>query len=200
MSGPSFVYLVDDDISFLRALERFLRSKGYDCLAFASAEEFLAAHDPNQPGCAVIDLTMPGIDGMQLQNLLKRVGRPLLFVSGNGDLPIGVLAMKQGAVDFLTKPINENALLSAVDEALQRDLAARTDRQKHNHAVLKITSLTLRERQVFDLVVAGRLNKQIAHDLEISEKTVKLHRGRMMTKLGVRSVTDLVRLQEMLTP
>ncbi|EKJ95048.1 MULTISPECIES: response regulator transcription factor [Hyphomicrobiales] len=198
MSGTTVVYLVDDDASFLRALERFLRSNGYDCLAFASPDEFLLAHEPDRPGCAVIDLTMPGMDGMHLQSLLKQVGRPLLFVSGNGDLPVGVQAMKQGAIDFLTKPVDKEALLLAVDEALRRDLAARTDREKHGDALAKIASLTPRELQVFDLVVAGRLNKQIAYELGISEKTVKLHRGRMMTKLGVRSVTDLVRLRELL--
>jgi FixJ family two-component response regulator len=191
-------FIVDDDASVLKALGRLLRSAGYDARTFSSAQDFLAAHDPNVPGCAVLDLTMPGLDGLELQQRLGSDGgvRPIIFLTGNGNIATSVRAMKAGAVDFLTKPVNREQLLSAVDLALQQDVASRRDREARKAITDKLATLTPREHEVLIHVVAGRLNKQIAADLGTVEKTIKVHRGRAMMKLGVRSVAALVRLTE----
>jgi FixJ family two-component response regulator len=191
-------FIVDDDASVLKALGRLLRSAGYDVRTFSSAQDFLAAHDPNVPGCAVLDLTMPGLDGLELQQRLSSDGvvRPLIFLTGNGNVATSVRAMKAGAVDFLTKPVNREQLLSAVDLALQQDAASRRDREERKAVTDKFAKLTPREHEVLIHVVAGRLNKQIAADLGTVEKTIKVHRGRAMIKLGVRSVAALVRMTE----
>ena len=190
------VFLVDDDPGVLKALTRLLRVAGHTVRAFASPQDFLAGHDPAVPGCAVFDVAMPGLDGLQLQAALTSGGidRPVIFITGVGDIPTSVRAMKAGAVDFLTKPLDHRQLLAAVASAADRDAAAR--RHHGELAVLRqrLATLTPREREVFAHVVAGRLNKQIAHELGTVEKTIKVHRGRMMSKLGVRTVADLVRL------
>ena len=190
------VFLVDDDPGVLKALTRLLRVAGHTVRAFASPQDFLAGHDPAVPGCAVFDVAMPGLDGLQLQAALTSGGidRPVIFITGVGDIPTSVRAMKAGAVDFLTKPLDHRQLLAAVARAADMDAAAR-----HRHSELaslrqRLATLTPREREVFGHVVAGRLNKQIAHELGTVEKTIKVHRGRMMSKLGVRTVADLVRL------
>jgi FixJ family two-component response regulator len=189
------VHLVDDDPSILRALARLLTGVGHRCLTHESAEAFLARHDPEEPGCAVLDLSLPGMDGFGIQNELAGVAaRPVVFLTAMGDVPASVRAMKAGAVDFLTKPAEPDALLAAVAEALRRDALMRAARAGVTVVELRLATLTPRERQVLDFVVQGWLNKQIAAELGSAEKTVKIHRGRMMRKMGVRTVADLVRL------
>ena len=191
-------FVVDDDASVLKALGRLLRSAGYDARTFSSAQDFLAAHDPDVPGCAVFDLSMPGFDGLQLQEKLTcdGIARPIIFLTGNGSIPLSVKAMKGGAVDFLTKPVNREKLLSAITHALEVDATSRQEQDERKAVRSKLDKLTPREREVLIHVIAGRLNKQIAAELGTVEKTVKVHRGRVMAKLGVRSVAELVRLTE----
>lgn len=196
-AGPT-VFVVDDDASVLKAIGRLLRLAGYDARTFSSAQDFLAAHDQNVPGCAIFDLMMPDINGLQLQEKLANDGaiRPVVFLTGNGDIPSSVQAMKRGAVDFLTKPIHRDRLLSAVTHALELDMINRREDDSRKSIACKLAKLTPREREVLTHVVAGRLNKQIAADLGTVEKTIKVHRGRVMAKLDVRSVAELVRLTE----
>lgn len=198
-SASSFaVYLVDDDTGVLKALTRVLNGKGYEVLAFSSPTEFLAQHDPSIPGCAIFDVSMPGLDGLELQAALKAGGveRPVIFITGVGDIPATVRAMKAGAIDFLTKPVRSQELLAAVGLALEQE--ARTLGLRNELAAVndRLAKLTPREREVLTHVIAGRLNKQIAASLGTVEKTIKVHRGRMMAKLGVRSVAELVRLAD----
>jgi FixJ family two-component response regulator len=192
------VHLVDDDPSVLRALSRFLNSRGYDVRPFASAQEFLDRHDPSVPGCAILDLSMPGFDGLKLQQTLAADGvqLPIIFLTGTGDIPSSVRAIQAGALDFLTKPARKEDLLKAISRAEASDAHARRARSELAALQARITSLTPREREVLSHVVAGQLNKQIAGDLGTTEKTIKFHRSRMMQKLGIRSVADLVRLAE----
>jgi FixJ family two-component response regulator len=196
--APATVFLVDDDPSVLRALTRLLQVAGHQVQAFRSPAEFLAAHDPAVPGCAVLDLAMPGLNGLDLQQALAASSclRPVIFVSGRGDVPSSVQAMKAGAVDFLTKPVSEEDLLAAVRRALDRDRLMRQARAELAVIAERLSTLTPREREVLGLVVAGRLNKQIAAELGTVEKTIKVHRSRVMEKMCVRSVADLVRLAE----
>jgi FixJ family two-component response regulator len=191
-------FLVDDDPGVLKALCRIMRSAGYEARAYASPAEFLRDHDTSLPGCAVLDLNMPGLDGLELQRRLAGTdgSRPIIFLSGTGDIPTSVQAMKAGAIDFLTKPVKQADLLAAIARAEQQDAAARQMRSERQSVEDKLERLTPRERQVLGHVVAGRLNKQIAASLGTVEKTIKVHRGRMMAKLGIRSVADLVRLAE----
>jgi FixJ family two-component response regulator len=192
------VFLVDDDGGVLKGLSRLLRAKGYDAREFASAQEFLDQEDPEVPGCAVCDVSMPGLDGLALQRLLGDRGsqRPIIFLTGAGNIPTSVRAMKAGAIDFLTKPVREGDLLNAIARA--EDVDCKNRKVNAQLAVInaKIATLTPREHEVFSHVVGGRLNKQIAADLGTVEKTIKVHRGRVMEKLGVRTVVDLVRLAE----
>ncbi len=195
----SFVtFLVDDDGGVLRALGRLLRAAGYETQAFASAQHFLAQYDPNVSGCVILDLTMPGIDGLALQQTLAETyaNPPVIFLTGTADIACSVRAMKAGAVDFLTKPVDGKQLLAAVERARVKDSAARGARQDREAFNLRIAKLTPRERQVLEHVVLGRLNKQIAATLGTVEKTIKVHRGRVMAKLEVHSVAELVRLTE----
>jgi FixJ family two-component response regulator len=192
------VFLVDDDKRVLKALSRLLRAKGYDAQLFPSAREFLDRDDLDVPSCAVFDVSMPDLDGLALQKALTDRGsrRPIIFLTGAGDIPTSVRAMKAGAVDFLTKPVKESDLLSAIARA--EDVDCRNRQTQAERAVIsaRLATLTPREREVLSHVVTGRLNKQIAADLGTVEKTIKVHRGRMMGKLGVRTVVDLVRLAE----
>ena len=192
------VFLVDDDTHVLKALTRLLRARGYDTQAFTSPREFLARYDADIPGCAILDVAMPGLDGLALQQTLTEGGqqRPVIFLTGKGDVPTGVRAMKAGAIDFLTKPVHEADLLDAIARARDEDTTGRQRRAELAAVQAKIATLTRREREVLSHVVAGKLNKQIAGDLGTVEKTIKVHRGRMMEKLGLRSVADLVRLAE----
>jgi len=195
---PFFIYLVDDDTGVLKALTRVLNGQGYDVLAFSSPTEFLARHDPSIPGCSIFDVSMPGLDGIELQAALKAGGveRPVIFITGVGDIPVTVRAMKAGAVDFLTKPINDDVLLAAIAVAAEREGKTHQKRIELGRMRACLARLTARETEVLGHVIAGRLNKQIAGDLGTVEKTIKVHRGRIMQKLGVRTIVDLVRLTE----
>jgi FixJ family two-component response regulator len=197
-SRPFTVFLVDDDPRVLKALSRLLSASGYDVRAFGSPQDFLTQHDAAAPGCAILDVSMPTLDGLALQEALNtdRSRRPIVFLTGRGDIPTTVRAMQAGAVDFLTKPVSEKDLLSAIARAQKIDEQARKERDELAAIEAKIATLTPREREVLSHVIAGQLNKQIAADLGTVEKTIKVHRGRLMEKLEVRSVTDLVRLAE----
>jgi FixJ family two-component response regulator len=198
MDGMFTVFLVDDDAGVLKALTRLLRVKGYEVWSYDSPHEFLAHHDPEVPGCAVFDMAMPGLDGLGLQQALTAGGsaRPIIFLTGKGDIPTSVRAMRAGAVDFLTKPVSDQCLLDAIERAEEMDGTSRRAQAERSAIQARITTLTPREREVLTHVVAGRLNKQIAGDLGTVEKTIKVHRGRVMEKLGVRTVADLVRMAE----
>jgi FixJ family two-component response regulator len=190
------VYLIDDDPRLVKALGRLLVAAGHRVEGYGSAEAFLQGHDPGASGCAIIDLGLPGMDGFELQASLAAgpVARPVIFLTGHGDIPSSVRAMKAGATDFLTKPVDAVELLAAVAGAIERDAAAREERARRDVLQRRFDSLTPREREVLEHVVAGRLNKQIAGDLGAAVKTVKVHRGRMMKKMGVTTVVDLVHL------
>jgi FixJ family two-component response regulator len=196
MDAEPVVFVVDDDPSVLKALTRLLGGEGFQTRPFASALQFLRAHDPDVPGCIILDFAMPGFNGLELQKKLGRIAerQPIIFVSGQSDIPISVSAMKGGAADFLTKPVDAALLIPAVRSALRRSALAR---ERHAEGELlreRFSALTSRERAVFELVVKGRLNKQIAADLGIAEKTVKVHRGHVMDKMQVRSVAELVQM------
>jgi FixJ family two-component response regulator len=188
------VFVVDDDAGVRKSLTRLLRSAGFEGLAFASPEEFLRHLEPRAEGCVILDVAMPGLDGLSLQRELSVRGAelPVVFLTGHGDVPKSVQALKGGAIDFLTKPIEDEILLSAVSRALEAGRAGRNDRKERDAIRERLASLTPREREVFDGVVAGRLNKQIGGELGISEKTVKVHRGRVMEKMSADSLAALV--------
>ena len=190
------VFVVDDDPSVRKALARILSTSGYDTVTHGSGDEFLASFDPDAPGCLVLDLEMPGLGGLELQHLLVERGAtlPVLFLTGRGSIRASVCAMKDGAVDFLTKPVDAEALLSAVKIAIERDLGARMVQNERHRIERRLATLTRREREVLPYVLSGRLSKQIASDLSIVEKTVKVHRSRIMHKLETKSVAELVRL------
>jgi FixJ family two-component response regulator len=190
------VYLVDDEPDLRRALERLLRAEGCEVEGFSSAAEFLAQVPPEAPGCIVLDVAMPGIDGLAMQQRLTASGGllPIVFLTGHGDIPMSVRAVKAGAVDFLTKPVKGVDLLRAVGAAL--DLSEQRQAQRAEWADLqaRAAQLTPREREVFGHVIAGRLNKIIADRIGTTEQTVKVHRARVMDKMGAESVADLVRI------
>jgi RNA polymerase sigma factor (sigma-70 family) len=192
--------VVDDDPSVLRALTRLLSAAGLETRGFPSPAAFLDAHDPATPGCLVLDVALPGLDGLELQQALagSDCARPIVFITGRGDIPTTVRAMKGGAVDFLTKPVNDGDLLAAVRNAIEIDRMARQAQVEMDALRQHLASLTPREREVLVHVVAGRLNKQIAADLGTVEKTIKVHRARIMEKMAVRSLADLVRVAERL--
>jgi len=199
MSKAHFiVFLVDDDRAVLKALSRILEAKGYQVRAFSSAHQFLSEHDASVPGCAIFDVSMPDLDGLELQSALAASGvdRPIIFITGNGEIPDSVAAMKAGAIDFLTKPVKSRELLAAIALASEKETKLRERRSELASINDLIEKLTLREKEVLSHVVAGLLNKQIAARLGIVEKTVKLHRGRVMQKMGVRTVADLVRIAD----
>ena len=192
------VYLVDDDPDLLKALARLLQSAEMKVATFASAQEFLEGYDRSAPGCLVLDLAMPGLNGLQLQQALEKQASslPIVFLTGRGDIAASVQAMKHGATDFLTKPVDDTELIAAIHEALAKGQALHRASAQRGHVEQCLGSLTERERQVLDGIVAGRLNKQIAADLGTVEKTIKFHRGNLMRKMGVRVVADLVKLAE----
>jgi FixJ family two-component response regulator len=194
------VYVVDDEEGVRKALRRLLRAAGFEVSDFGSPGEFLEKLDPESSGCALLDVAMPGLDGFALQKSLAERGSSLavVFLTGQGDIPQSVRAMKAGASDFLTKPVDEADLLSAVRQAIGRSRTARAEREAAAGLRESLASLTPREREVFEGVVEGRLNKQIAGDLGIAEKTVKVHRGRVMEKMGAASLAELVQFAQRL--
>ena len=190
------VYVVDDDRSFLVAISRLLRAKGFEVKTFPAADEFLAHRDADAPGCVLADLQMPGKNGLELQTALAQTRNPLpiLFLTGHGDIPSSVLAMRGGAVDFLEKRSPKGKLFHAVERALAKDTYERNVRARQRELLARFDALSERELEVLSYVVQGRLNKQIAGDLGIHERTVKLHRTAITTKLHVQSVAELTRL------
>jgi FixJ family two-component response regulator len=199
MPSPSTVSIVDDDASIRRALTRLIKSAGYEVQAFASAREFLDSEWRSQgPACLVLDVRMPGLSGLDLQGELQAVNAtlPIVFITGHGDIPMSVRAMKGGAVDFLPKPVKDKDLLRAIEQALARAARERTERAGLEEIQSRVQTLTPREREVLEHMVSGQLNKQIAFDLGTVEKTIKVHRARVMQKMGVDSVAKLVRLTE----
>lgn len=194
------VYVVDDDESMRKALSRLLGAAGFEVRAYASAGEFLLEPPGDRPGCILLDVRMPGPSGLDLQAALAKLDRalPVVFLTGHGDIPMSVRAMKAGAVDFLTKPVKKTALLSAVESALARDAEKRAARKQLQALRSRYDSLTPRERDVFAQVVAGKLNKQIAADLGATERTVKAHRAHVMQKMQVGSLAELVQVADQL--
>lgn len=198
-SSTLTVFLIDDDPSVRRALTRLIKSAGYQVHAFASAREFLdASLDNNAPACLVLDVRLPGLSGLDLQQAMQRdhLAMPIIFITGHGDVPMSVKAMKAGAVDFLQKPVKDKVLLSAIEQALERAGRERAEREQIDRIRLCLDTLTPREREVMALVITGMLNKQIAFELGTVEKTVKVHRARVMDKMGASSVAELVRIAE----
>lgn len=192
------VYLVDDDPVVLKSVSRLLQAAGLRTTVYDSPSSFLQEHDPEQPGCAVLDLVMPGMDGLAIQDRLAQDGsrRPVVFLSGLADVPRGVAAMKHGAVDFLTKPVDEGELVAAVERGIELDRRCRRERETCSEIKRKVRTLTPREFEVLTHVVEGRLNKKIAEALCTTEGTIKVHRGRVMKKLGALSLADLVRIAD----
>ena len=192
------VFVVDDYAPVRRSISRLLRAAGFAVAAFASADEFLAQYDPSVWGCLVLDLAMPTLNGLELQHILAEAGSllPIIFLTGEGDIPKSVRAMKHGATDFLTKPVDDEELLAAVHAAIEKHRALRRKQTELSEIRARLATLTPREREVLDYVIAGKLNKQIAGDLGTVEQTVKVHRARVMQKMRVRSVAELTRLME----
>lgn len=200
MSQPGTVFIVDDDAALRTATTRLLTVCGFTVRAFGSAEEFLAAFDPRAAGCLLLDLRMPGQSGLELQQTLanKHVDLPIVFLTGHADVPTSVHAMRKGAIDFLQKPAREEDLVAALKRALARDEETREDRLEILELRRRYETLTPREREVFAEVLAGQLNKQAAYALGIAERTVKLHRARVLEKMQAASLPDLVRMAERL--
>ena len=200
MTRPPRIYVVDDDLHVLSAFRRLLETRGYDVVTYNSANEFLDRHDSRTPGCVLLDIGMEELDGLETQRKMLELGvsHPIIFVTGYDDARTSVTAMKGGAYDYLLKPISDDVLLASVESAVLSD--AKAFREKEDIAKLnkQWRSLTVREREVMLQVIRGRLNKQIAGDLNIVEKTVKVHRARVMEKMGVRSVAGLVHIAETL--
>ena len=196
-NAAATVFLVDDDASVRRALTRLIRSAGYKVQAFASAREFLDRDRASEGSdCLVLDIRMPGLSGLDLQHELHAANNPLpiIFITGHGDIPMSVKAMKHGAVDFLPKPVKDKELLNAIEQALARAKHDHAERRELEDIERRLKSLTPREREVMTLVVTGLLNKQIAFELGTVEKTVKVHRARVMEKMEANSVAELVRV------
>lgn len=193
------VFVVDDDPVFLRAIKRQLEAGNYTVETFESARELLQRETLSERGCLIADLRMPGQSGLDLQDELNQLeyALPIIFLTGAGDIESSVTAMKHGAVDFLPKPVEKEVLFSAIEEALEKDRRGREQFTRRNHAKDKIARLTQREKEVMDYVITGMPNKLIAFSLGISEKTVKAHRGRVMHKVGARSIIDLAALSEL---
>ena len=202
--GPTSetIFLIDDDVSVREGLTGLIESVGLPVRTFASALEFLAIKPVEAKGCVVLDVKMPGMDGLDLQREMNDSGisLPVIFLTGHGDIPMTVHALKAGAVHFLTKPVQEDELMNAIRQALESDREARSERAEIRKLREYYDLLSPRERQVMQLVASGRLNKEIAHELGVSERTVKLHRGQVMHKMHAESLADLVKQAEKLGP
>ena len=196
MEAGATVFVLDDDESFVRALDRLLRAEGFVTRSWTSPKKFLAEHDPSVAGCLVTDLVMPEMTGLELQSRLITDGcnRPIVFITGRGDMATAVEGMRRGAVSFLPKPVSRAPLLVAIREALSKDACNRVHEIERRRVHNLLTALTPRETEVLELVARGLLNKQMAVELGISEKTVKLHRGRVMKKMHVKSAAALVQI------
>jgi len=195
MPTKATVFLVDDDPEMLKAIARTVASAGWPVQTYLSGEAFLRAYDPTQAGCVVLDLRMPRVSGRRVQETLmaRNAHIPLIFITGYGEVAVAVQAMKAGAMDFLEKPFSEQMLLSCIEHAMARDTQTRQVQARRTAFAARLAHLTRREREVLDLVLAGRLNKEIALRLAISQRTVELHRGRIMQKLHAESAVDLAR-------
>ena len=196
MESEPTVFVVDDDPAICESLANLLESRGLRFRTYPSAEAFLAAYDPREPGCAVLDVRLRGMSGLELQARLARDGNslPVIILTGHGDIPMAVRAAKAGAVDFLEKPVNDEVLLQRIHLALAQERRTRSDRRRDHEVAARVAGLTPREREVMDLIVTGLPNKQVAIRLNITEKTVEVHRRRVLQKMGVHSAVDLVRL------
>lgn len=196
---PGLIYMVDDDASFRTAMERRLKLAGYDVATYASARELLdRLPDDDKPGCILLDVQIPGLSGPELQHRLIELGSalPIVFLTGHADTPTTVRAIKAGAEDFLTKPVSSEQLIDAIERALARQATSLSQRSRLDSFRVLLALLTPRERQVFDLIVRGRINKQIAYELGTTERTVKAHRHQVMEKMQVRSLAELVSIAE----
>jgi FixJ family two-component response regulator len=194
------VFVVDDDVSAREGVEDLLHSVGLPVMSFESAQDFLKCTLPDAPGCIVLDVRMPGTSGLEFQKVLIEAGihLPVIFITGHGDIPMSVMAMKSGAIEFLTKPFREQSLLDAVNAGIERDRARRDGAKHVSELKQRFERLTPREREVFALVVTGRPNKQIAAQLEMSEMTVKVHRSQVTKKMRASSIVDLARMADSL--
>jgi RNA polymerase sigma factor (sigma-70 family) len=190
------VIVVDDDAGVRNALRSLLKSVGLECMLYGSAQEFLAAYQASQPGCLVLDVRMPGMSGLELQQQLNLRGAviPVIFMTGHGDIPMAVEAMQHGAFDFLQKPFRDQDLLDRIQRAIARDGELRQSLGEHARIKAHLESLTAREREVLDLMTQGKQNKQIAQELGISPRTIEIHRARVMEKMDAQSVAELVRM------
>jgi len=199
-AGDSIVYVVDDDASSRQSLEFLIRASGYNVLAFSSSKDFLASARPEIPACLVLDVRMPGLTGLELQGALAKRGSriPIIFITGHGDIPMSVQAMKAGATEFLTKPFREDNMLGAITLAIDKDRVAHRERLEMAELRRRHARLTPREREVMASVVTGLLNKQVAAELGASVKTIKAHRAKVMQKMEAASLADLVRMSEKL--
>jgi FixJ family two-component response regulator len=199
-SPDQIVFVIDDDASMRHAISRLLSAVGLRVQTFPSGQEFLGFKLPDAPGCVVLDVRLPGLSGLDLQRQMteRDIGLPIIFITGHGDIPMSVQAMKAGATEFLTKPFREQELLDAIAQAIEHNRAHRKEQAEVSRQREHYDSLTHREQEVMTLVVAGMLNKQIAIELGISEKTIKVHRGQVMHKMYADSLADLVRISEKL--
>ena len=196
------VFIVDDDDSVRKALTRLINSVGLNVETFASADDFLKRESHHGPACLVLDIRMPGLSGLDLQDELVAAGRtlPIIFISGHGNIPLSVRAMKAGAVDFIEKPFEDQSLLDAINQSLKKDRHTKLEQAELREIQRRVDSLTPREREVFAHVVSGKLNKQIAFELGTTERTIKAHRARVMKKMQAKSLADLIRLAEKVGP
>lgn len=196
MDTQSTVFIVDDDRAIRHAMGLLMRSVGQPCETFQSADDFLDSYSDDRQGCLVLDIRMPGLGGFELQSRMKELGStlPIIFITGHGDVPMAVEAMQNGAFDFIQKPFRDQDLLDRIGLAMRADRTKRAEQQKRSDVVAHLQKLTRREREVMDLVVTGKPNKIIAYELGVSQRTVEIHRARVMEKMQAASLADLVRM------